>query len=113
MFVLYLTREGVAEPSLCVVKVVELTFGSLILFSSLDLRLKNFLGYGLISDMLTCGCDCIWLQSYLIHTIRVKCFQAKLLAVQKELGHEIRVFTNTTASEKPDDVSASATGFYL
>nr|XP_009416631.1 PREDICTED: plant UBX domain-containing protein 1 [Musa acuminata subsp. malaccensis] len=35
--------------------------------------------------------------------------KAKLLAVQKELGHEIRVFTNTTASEKPDDVSASAT----
>ncbi|RZR89740.1 hypothetical protein BHM03_00017535 [Ensete ventricosum] len=59
--------------------------------------------------MLTCWCDCVCLQSYLILTIHVKCFQAKVLAVQKELGREIRVFTNTTASRKPDDVSASAT----
>ncbi|XP_042418493.1 plant UBX domain-containing protein 1-like [Zingiber officinale] len=35
--------------------------------------------------------------------------KAKLLAVEKELGHAIRVFTNAASSAKPDEVSPSST----
>ncbi|WOL14358.1 plant UBX domain-containing protein 1 [Canna indica] len=35
--------------------------------------------------------------------------KAMLLAVRKELGHDIRVFTNTAGCVKPEEVSASST----
>lgn len=59
-----------------------------------------------------CAYAFVLLFENLIITIFAKCFQAKLLAAQKELGREFRVFTSTIGTAKPEEVSGTSTGFH-